>query len=101
MHYEKDEKVLLPTNEELEKLNDFELFIENTLNENVIKNYYVFRETHKGIRTFYIVTNNKNASSDVINLIKNSGKQRAFEFEILTQKDWNLYNEFRKKIPKK
>lgn len=96
--YEKDEKVLLPTNQELEKLDKFEFFIENNLTENKIKNYYVFRDTHKGIRNFYIVTNNNKGATEVINLIKSSGKQRAFEFEILNDKSWNLYNEFRKKM---
>ena len=98
--YEKDEKVLLPTNQELEKLDKFEFYIENNLTENKIKNYYVFRDTHKGIRNFYIVTNDNEGATQVINLIKNSGKQRAFEFEILYDKSWNLYNEFRKKMPK-
>lgn len=97
--YEKDGKVLLPTNEELEKLNDFEFFIENSLNENKIKNYYVFRDTYKGIRNFYFVTNNKNDATKTLELIEKSGGRRPFQFEILTDKNWNLYNEFRKKMP--
>ncbi|WP_170167650.1 DUF695 domain-containing protein [Kaistella jeonii] len=97
--YEKDGKVLLPTNEELEKLNDFEFFIENSLNENKIKNYYVFRDTYKGIRNFYFVTNDKNDARKTLELIEKSGKSRPFQFEILTDKNWNLYYEFRKKMP--
>ncbi len=96
--YEKDEKVFLPTNQELENLDKFDFFIENNLTENKIKNYYVFRDTHKGIRNFYMVTNDEKGAAKVINSIKNSGKLRTFEFEIVTDKNWDLYNEFRKKM---
>lgn len=97
--YEKDAKAMLPTNDELDKLDQFEFFIENNLTQNKIKNYYVYRDTHKGIRNFYIVTNDKTGATEVINLIKKSGEQRTFNFEVLTDKNWNLYNEFRKKMP--
>ena len=98
--HEITDETALPTNEELDELDKFELFIESNLTQNKIKNYYVFRDTHKGIRNFYIVTNDNNGATEVIKLIKNSGKQRPFEFEIITDKTWNLYNEFRKKMPK-
>lgn len=97
--YKKDENVMLPSDEELEELDKFEYFIENNLSQNKIKNYYVFRDTHKGIRNFYIVTNDKIGATKVLNLIKKSEKQRTFDFEILTDKNWNLYKEFRNKIP--
>ena len=91
---------MLPTNKELDKLDKFEFFIENNLTQNKIKNYYVFRNTHKGIRNFYIVTNDKNGAIKVINSIKNSNKQRQFDFEILTDKNWDTYKEFRIKMSK-
>jgi hypothetical protein len=97
--YKKDEKAMLPIDGELDELDKFEYFIENNLTQNQAKNYYVFRDTHKGIRNFYIVTNDKIGPTEVINLIKNSGQQRNFNFKILTDKNWNLYNEFRKKMP--
>lgn len=97
--YKKDEKAMLPIDGELDELDKFEYFIENNLTQNQVKNYYVFRDTHKGIRNFYIVTNDKVGAREVINLIKNSGQQRNFNFEILTDKNWNIYNEFRKKMP--
>lgn len=96
--YKKDEQAMLPTNEELDELDKFEYFIENNLIQNKIKNYYVFRDTHKGIRNFYIVTNDKTGATEVLNLIKSSGQQRTFNFEILTDENWGLYNEFRKKV---
>lgn len=97
--YKKDEKAMLPIDGELDELDKFEYFIENNLTQNQIKNYYVFRDTHKGVRNFYIVTNDKIGATEVITLIKNSGKQRTFNFEIMTDKNWNLYTEFRKKMP--
>lgn len=98
--YKRDEKVMLPTENELDELDKFELFVEQNLTQNKIKNYYVFRATHKGVRNFYIITNDNIGATEVIKLIKNSGKQRQFDFEIITDKSWNLYNEFRKKMPK-
>lgn len=97
--YKKDERVMLPINGELEELDKFEYFIENNLTQNQVKNYYVYRTTHKGIRNFYIVTNDKVGATEVMNLIKKSGRQRTFDFEIMTDKNWNLYNEFRQKMP--
>ncbi|MFH7004201.1 DUF695 domain-containing protein [Flavobacterium bizetiae] len=98
--YKKDEKVMLPTEGELDELDKFEYFIENNLNQNKIKNYYVFRDTHKGIRNFHIITSDKIGATEILNRIKNSGKQRLFDFEILKDENWKLYDEFRKKMPK-
>lgn len=98
--YETDKKVMLPTIDELNELDKFEYFIESNLTQNSIKNYYVFRETHKGVRNFYIVTNNLIGTNELLKLIKNSGNQRTFEFEIIPDITWNLYNDFRKKMPK-
>ena len=98
--YKKDEKVMLPTDGELDELDKFEYFIENNLTQNKIKNYYVFRDTHKGIRNFYIITSDKIGATEILNRIKNSGKQRVFDFEILKDENWKLYDEFRKKMPK-
>lgn len=95
----KDDKMKLPIDGELKNLEKFESYITNNLTQNKIENYYVFRDTHKGIRNFYIVTNDKIAAIQVLNVIKMSGKQRTFDFEILTDKGWNLYNEFRNKMP--
>lgn len=98
--YKKDETYMLPTRDDLDELDKFESFIEHNLTQNEIKNYYVFRETHKGIRSFYIVINDNIGANEVLKLIKNSNKQRNFNFEIISDKNWNLYNEFRNKIPK-
>lgn len=98
--YLKDDKVLLPTESELDELDNFEYFIENNLTQNNINNYYVFRNTYKGIRTFYIVTNDNIGSNEILKLIKNSGKHRNFEFEIITDKDWKLYRDFKERITK-
>ena len=75
--YKKDEKVMLPTNKELDELDKFELFVESNLTQNKIKNYYVFRDTHKGIRNFYLVTNDNIGATEVIKLIKNLNKNEV------------------------
>ncbi len=96
--YENENNAMLPTKEELDELEKLELFIEKGLTEKNIKNYYIFRETHKGIRSFYIVTNDKVLATEVLKQINESGKQRPFEFEIITDKKWNLYNGFSQKV---
>lgn len=98
--YKKDETYMLPTKDDLDELDKFENLIENNLTQNEIKNYYVFRETHKGTRSFYIITNDDIGANEVLKLIKNSNKYRNFNFEIISDKTWNLYNEFRNKMPK-
>jgi hypothetical protein len=99
--YKNDKQNMLPIDGELEDLDKFEHFVEDNLIKNKIKNYYVFRDTHKGIRNFYMVTNDKNAATKVLNLIKNSREQRSFDFEILTDKNWVLYKDFKEKMPNK
>jgi hypothetical protein len=63
---------MLPTATELDRLDQFGQLIELNLTKNNIKNYSVFRETHKGIRTIYLVTNNGAGATELMNLIKNS-----------------------------
>ncbi|MCS4228931.1 DUF695 domain-containing protein [Sphingobacterium sp. BIGb0165] len=92
-------KTMLPTDEELNELDQFEHTIEKYLKENNIKCYYIFRDTHRGIRNFYIVTNDKIGTTKVFNSIKDSKKIREFNYEISTDKNWDLYHDFRKKIP--
>lgn len=91
-------KTMLPTNEELNELDQFEHTIEMYLKENNIKYYYVFRDTHSGIRNFYIVTNDKIGATKVFNSIKDSKKIKEFNYKISTDKNWDLYRDFRKKI---
>ncbi len=98
--YEHDETSMLPFKKELEELDKFEYFVENNLNQNKIKNYYVLRETHKGVRTFYIATLDYIGAKEILNMIKKQGKQRDFEFEFIEDKDWKLYYDKRNKLPK-
>lgn len=79
-------------------MNNFEFFVENNLTKNGIKNYYIFRDTHKGIRHFYFVTNDKDEASNFLKFLKESGGQRKFDFEVLTDKDWTLYDGIMKKL---
>jgi len=90
--YKTDDDSLLPNAQELDEMDNFESFVENNLTRNGIKNYYVFRDTHKGIRHFYLVTNDKDEASNFLKFLKESGNQRKFDFEVLTDKNWTLYN---------
>ena len=96
--FKKDEKMLLPIDDELAELDRFESSIEGYLTDNKVRNYYVFRETHKGIRNCYVVTNDKAEANTVLNRIKEDRANRKFEFEIQEDVEWRLYNAFRERI---
>ncbi|MCO4292258.1 DUF695 domain-containing protein [Solitalea sp. MAHUQ-68] len=96
--YKAEENSLLPSEKELDEMNDFEFFIENNLTKNGVRNYYVFRDTHKGLRHFYLVTNDKDEAPNILEFLKTSGDQRKFDFEILTDKNWTLYNDILGKL---
>ncbi len=97
--FKKDGKTLLPTREELDELNQFEMVFESYLKEHKVKNYYVFRETHRGNRIFYFVTNDAKTIAETTAQLKKSNKLREFDIDILTDKDWSLYQKLREKIP--
>lgn len=96
--YKPEENSLLPSESELDEMNEFELFVENNLTKNGIKNYYIFRDTHKGLRHFYFATNDKGEATNFLKFLKASGDQRAFDFEIFTDKNWTLYNDILGKL---
>ncbi len=98
--YKYDEKSMLPSDKGLEELDAFEYFIENNLTQNGVKNYYVMRTTHKGIRTFYIAASDNIGANEILKLIKQQGKYRDFEFEVIEDKEWRLYTDLRNKLPK-
>jgi regulator of RNase E activity RraB len=98
--YEHDTQSMLPVNKGLEELSDFEYFIENNFTQNGIKNYYLMRITHKGIRTFYVATSDKIGTTQILNMIKQQSKKRAFDFEVIEDKAWKTYTNLRNKLPK-
>jgi len=91
--YEIENASKLPTENELEVLNDFEIFIESNLTQNKISNYYIGRTTFNEQRVFYFVTNDKNGTSGLIRFIKKNGKQREFEYKIVEDREWKLYSD--------
>ncbi len=99
--YSIDNASKLPTKKGFEELNDFELFLESNLTQNGIKNYYVGRTTHNKERVFYIVTNEKEGAEGLLKFIKENGNQRQYKYEIIEDKEWNLYAEINKKLNKK
>lgn len=88
----------LPTEKELEVLNDFETFIENNLIKNKISNYYVARTTYDSERIFYLVTNEKENAKGLIEFIKENGKQREFDYQIIEDKEWKIYSDLIDKL---
>jgi hypothetical protein len=99
-NYKKDDVNLLPIEGELDSLDNFEQFIENDLKQNKVKTYYVFRDTYKGVRSFYLVTENKTNATKALNLIRNDKKYRQFDFEIIKDEKWKLYEDMKVKLPK-
>lgn len=98
--YEHDEKSMLPIENGLEELDKFEYFVDNNLTQNGVKNYYVIRKTHKGLRTFYITTSENVGATEILKMIKTEGSQRDFEFELIEDKEWKLYTDLRNLLPK-
>lgn len=83
----------LPAENELEVLDNFEMFIENNLTQNKISNYYIGRTTFNEERVFNLVTNEKEGADGLLEFIKENGKQREFEYKIIEDKEWKLYSE--------
>lgn len=91
--YEAENASMLPTNNELEVLNDFEIFIENNLTQNEISNYYIGRTTFNEERVINLVTNEKEGATGLLEFIKENGNQREFEYKIIEDKEWKLYSD--------
>ncbi|MBU3026052.1 DUF695 domain-containing protein [Zobellia galactanivorans] len=88
----------LPTEEELQDLNDFEIFVENNLTQNKIPNYYVGRTTYNSERTVYLVTNEKEGATGLMDFLKEHGNQRDFEFNIIEDPEWKIYSELMNRL---
>jgi hypothetical protein len=99
--YNTDNWTKLPAENEMDILNDFEMFVENNLTQNGIKNYYIGRTTHNSNRIMYFVTNEKEGANGLLNYIKENGKQRDFDYDIIKDENWNLYNEIIEKTNRK
>src|SRR5690606_18580854 len=82
----------LPTELELDQLNEFEIFIENNLMQNKISSYYVGRTSHSEQRVFYLLSNEKEGAEGLMEYLKENGKQRKFEYKIIENKQWKTYS---------
>lgn len=96
--YECDEKFMLPFDEEIDALGEFKDFMENNLTQNGIKNYYLMDMKRKGIMTLYFATSDDVGATEILKFIKEQGQQRYFEFDVIEDKDWKLYNDLRKEL---
>ncbi len=91
----------MPNEIEYAELDELDVFIENNLNQNGIKAYYIGRTTFGGERKMYFVTNDKDGANGLMNFLKQNGNKRAFEFKIIEDPKWNLYEEIKIKLNKK
>lgn len=91
----------MPNEIEYAELDELDDFIENNLNQNGIKSYYIGRTTFGGERKIYFVTNDKDGANGLMNFLKENGNKRAFEFKIIEDPKWNLYEEINIKLNKK
>lgn len=99
--YDIDNTTKMPNEKDYKELDDLELFIENNLNQNGIKSYYIGRTTHSGERIIYFVTNEKDGANGLLDFLKQNGNKRHFEFQIIEDSKWNLYEEIKIKLNKK
>ena len=99
--YNIDNTSKMPNEKDYKELDELELFIENNLNQNGIKSYYIGRTTHSGERKIYYVTNDKDGANGLMNFVKENGNKRKFEYKILEDTQWNLYKEIKVKLDKK
>jgi len=81
----------LPSENELEILNNFEFFIENSLKQNKNSHYFIGRTTYNEQRVFNIVIKDKEGGAELMRFIKKFGIQREFEYKIIEDKEWKLY----------
>jgi len=66
----------MPNKKDYKVLDDLELFIENNLNQNGIKLYYIGRTTRSGERVIYFVTNDKDGANGLMNFLKQNELQK-------------------------
>ncbi|WP_051155475.1 DUF695 domain-containing protein [Winogradskyella psychrotolerans] len=91
----------MPNETDYAELDELELFIENNLNHNGIKSYYIGRTTCSGERKIYFVTNDKDGANGLMNFVKENGNKRKFEYKLTEDPKWSLYEEIKVKLNKK
>ena len=99
--YDTDNTSKMPNEKDYQELHELELFIENNLNQNGIKSYYIGRTTHSGERVVYFVTNDKDGANGLMDFLKQNGNKRDFEFQVVDDSDWSLYDEIKVKLNRK
>lgn len=87
---------MYPTSEEIYRLDSLENATQLMLKEEGIAEHYVFRETHKGLRTFYVVTNNKEQAEKAMSEFQKKEWLSPFDYTIVTDKKWQLFEASKK-----
>ncbi|WP_316753744.1 ribonuclease E inhibitor RraB [Pedobacter gandavensis] len=82
----------LPTDAELNSMDNLDHAIEGMLKAQNIKNYYVFRNTYKGNRNCFIAINNKEAADKAMKNFQQTSKIFSFNYEIIKDEKWANYD---------
>lgn len=101
IEYQINDSTELPSQEDLEDLDEFETFIEANLTGNKISNYYIGRTTYRGIRKSYFVVNDHNNADGFLKFVQAKSNKREFEFSIIEDNNWDNYKRLKKEIEKK
>jgi hypothetical protein len=100
-NYDKDNTSQLPNETDYSELDELEAFIENNLNQNNIKNYYLGRTTHAGKRTIFFVGNDTDELKGLLAFLKDQATHRDFEFTVTQDADWKTYKELMELVDRK
>lgn len=91
-------KWMLPKEEEMEKLDNFENFVLESLEEEGVESYRLLRKSHMGNREFLIAVKDKSEAQKIFeNKIKEKNI-RDYNFEFIEDKEWKMYFNYRSHI---
>jgi hypothetical protein len=87
---------MYPTAREIYRLDSLETATESMLKDAGIQEHYVFRDTHNGVRNFYLVTNDKDAAQKAMDKFQKNSISSPFQYTIITDKKWSIYETAKK-----
>lgn len=89
--YEIVDKHKLPSDAELNAMDNMDHAIEGMLKAKKIKNYYVFRTTYMADRNCFIAISNKEAADQAMRNFQQTSKIFPFNYEIIKDEKWKNY----------
>ncbi|MBE9600744.1 DUF695 domain-containing protein [Pedobacter sp. MC2016-24] len=89
--YEIVDERKLPSDTQLNAMDNLDHAIEGLLKAKNIKNYYVFRTTHMTDRNCFIAISDKEAADQAMRSFQKTSKIFPFNYEIIKDKKWKNY----------